>query len=585
MRSRTTLLAGTVLAGALLAPLVAPAPLAGAATPTPRSTPAIDAGVAWLDGQQQADGGFEVGGFPGFETPDAVLALATAGQTTGTWSEAEALAAVEVVTTPGGKDALDALDDWVDGVQGGTGSAAAKAQQAAKVIALVTVPLGLDATDFDPSADSATAVDLVAALTGGAGTGDYAALPFNGRAFAAWALAALGETVPAALLTGIDAAQQANGAWTYLGDPTGTGYDPDTTAATLIGLHLAGRTLEGDATLREGVVALGLSQAWDGEWAGEFDDGNPNSTAMVALALATLGSRPSGGWCVLHGASGFLQGVPFRSPVTALTRRQGTDGRVSSPSDGFGVNTFATTQAIQALAAEEGAWPYGEPEPCDVVGLVGNRRVVHAQYVDLLVRLADEDGAAYWTTQMDSGLSAGFLAKRFTGTPEYGRRVVTRLVRTYLGRAATGEEQAQGAPAVVAGGRFQVAAAILGGEEYYEATAPTFPSGPATDETWIAALYPDTVGRAASAGDVAFVLAQLEAGRSRTQIARGLIGTAEGRGVAVRDIYRVLLRRDPSGPDRTYWGGLLRTGTSPERLVTLIAGSIEYRTLAGAAGA
>ena len=36
-----------------------------------------DSGVAWLKTQQQPDGGFEVSGFPGFETPDAVLAIAT----------------------------------------------------------------------------------------------------------------------------------------------------------------------------------------------------------------------------------------------------------------------------------------------------------------------------------------------------------------------------------------------------------------------------------------------------------------------------------------------------------------------------
>ncbi len=49
------------------------------------------------------------------------------------------------------------------------------AQQAAKVIDLVVAPLGLDATDFDPSDDSAAPVDLVAALQAGAGPGsDYA---------------------------------------------------------------------------------------------------------------------------------------------------------------------------------------------------------------------------------------------------------------------------------------------------------------------------------------------------------------------------------------------------------------------------
>ncbi len=582
MRSRTTLLAGSALAGALLAPLLVPGPVAAAVTPTPRSAAAIDGAVAWLETQQQPDGGFDVSGFAGFETPDAVLALATAGQSTTTWSQAEARAAVEAITTDDDapKDALDALDDWVDAVQGDAGaSAAAKAQQAAKVLALVVAPLGLDPTDFDPSNDTAADVDLVAAVEAAAGAGDYASLPFNGRAFALWGLAVSGVEPPLALLNGIVAAQQANGGWSYAGDPSGSGFDPDTTAAAVLALRMDGRDA-GSAAIVKAVQAIGLQQRWNGEWAGEFDDGNPNSTGMVLLAFSAFGPAPATS-CVRDAMVPRLVGVPYPSPLRAIEVRQQGDGRIASPSDAFGVNTFATSQAIQAMVAAEGKGPFDGASTCTPSTLAGNQRVVQAQFVDLLVRVADDGGVAYWTQQMDSGLSAGFLAKRFTGTPEYGQRVVTRLVRTYLGRAATMQEQSAGAPTVVAGRRFDVAAAILGGQEYYDATAPVFPSGPATDDTWIAALYPDTVGRAPSAGDVTFVKGQLAAGRTRTQIARQLIGTAEGRGVAVRDVYRVLLRRNPSAADQAYWGDLLRQGASPERLVTLIAGSQEYRTRAG----
>ncbi len=44
------------------------------------STAATTKAVTWLKTQQQADGGFEVAGFPGFETPDAVLAIANGAQ-------------------------------------------------------------------------------------------------------------------------------------------------------------------------------------------------------------------------------------------------------------------------------------------------------------------------------------------------------------------------------------------------------------------------------------------------------------------------------------------------------------------------
>ena len=88
MRLRTRLLTGALAAGVIAVPL-APVSPAGAAPP-----PELDAAVAWLADQQEADGGFEMADFPGFETPDAVFALANAGQTGTTWSTTDALAAV-----------------------------------------------------------------------------------------------------------------------------------------------------------------------------------------------------------------------------------------------------------------------------------------------------------------------------------------------------------------------------------------------------------------------------------------------------------------------------------------------------------
>ncbi len=83
------------------------------------------AATAWLVGQQRPDGGFEVSGFPGFETSDAILAIAENAQTEQTWSTAQARAAVANVVR-GGKTPLDAIDDFADG--------ALNAGQAAKLI-------------------------------------------------------------------------------------------------------------------------------------------------------------------------------------------------------------------------------------------------------------------------------------------------------------------------------------------------------------------------------------------------------------------------------------------------------------------
>ena len=106
--------------------------------------------TSWLLGKQLPDGGFEVAGSAGFETPDAVLAIAENAEQQYAWNATQArnavLAAVENGNTP-----LQAIDDLVDGDLGFE----IDAGLAAKVILLVSAPLGLSNTAFDPDGDGA----------------------------------------------------------------------------------------------------------------------------------------------------------------------------------------------------------------------------------------------------------------------------------------------------------------------------------------------------------------------------------------------------------------------------------------------
>ena len=91
-----------------LSTLVLFAPMsAGADTP---SSPVVTKAIDWLLLQQQSDGGFDhFPAFPGFETPDAILAVAERAQTTSSWSTSEAFAAVDALHFggPGGPTPLD----------------------------------------------------------------------------------------------------------------------------------------------------------------------------------------------------------------------------------------------------------------------------------------------------------------------------------------------------------------------------------------------------------------------------------------------------------------------------------------------
>lgn len=565
----TRLVATLGLAGALLVPSFVAPPSAGEPT-VPAS--GLEAAVTWLAGQQQSDGGFELAGFPGFETSDAVLALAAAGQADATWSEAEARSAVASMTT-GGNDPLDALDAWVDETHADGGvTPAAKAQQAAKLIALVAAPLGLDATDFDPAGDSGTPVDLVDILQAAAG-GDlaYAALPFGGRVYAAWALGALDLPVPGALLDAIAAAQQANGSFSYTGLADGTDLDPDLAAAVIVARTVAGLPAT-DVTIRRAVVSLGRTQESTGAWATVFDDGNPSSTALVMVAATTLGSDPDAP-CWRDAAEPRFAGIRYPSPSSALLRAQQDDGRVASPNDSFGVNTLATAQTIQGLAAAEGRWPYAGGS-CTSASPSHHRRLVNALYLDLLGRFADDAGAAYWAGLLGQGTTPTQVARRLAGTQEYGRRVVDQIVRRYLGRPATLEERTAGGSAVVAGRRLDRIAVVLGGDEYYQAAVEE-PASP-TDSAWLDALYGDLLGRPVDEGGRTWALGLLGAGQSRYQVARHVLHTTEALGLLIDGTYGQLLRRaaDPGG--RTYWTSRLQRGSHPELLVAQIAGSSEY---------
>lgn len=572
MRTLPRLVASAAVVAALVLPLAGP-PAGAAPALDARATDEVEAAVAWLATQQQADGGFEVAQFPGFETPDAVLALAAAGQSGPGWDTEEALAAVTAVTTEGGLDGLDALDDWVDEVQGDPEEEpAAKAQQAAKVVALVTEPLGLDATAFDPSDDSPEPVDLVAAVEAGAGPdGDYADLPLTGQAYALWALAALGAEVPEALVAALREAQAANGSWNFMGDPSVPGFDVDATAIAVIALAVSGIPHDDDA-LRRAAVGLGRAQTWTGDWAGTFDDGNPNSTAVAALVAATLGSSPDRP-CWRDRADTRFHGLRYPSPSAALVARQVPEGYISGPNDAWGLNTFGTSQAVQALVAAQGSWPYAAEDGCTTTSPGNARRLVNAIYLDVLGRFSDEGGAAYWVGRIEGGTAPGHLSRLFSGTPEYQGAAVDAAYRRYLDRPSTQAERDAGAGQVRVGRRFDAVATVLGSQEYYEAAAA--PSAPSA-EAFVEALFLDVVRRPADPAGRQWFLDQLAAGRSRTQVARTLLGSGEALAAFVDDLYNDLLRRRSDAGGRAFWVDLLTRGRSPEELVVLISGSPEY---------
>lgn len=364
--SRRTALSALLVA--LLAALAGPA-----ASPASADT-VVDAGIAFLAAQQRADGGFGASepGFPGFETPDAVLAIASAAQTGPAWSEAEARAAVQAVQN-GGRSGLSYLDDYADGVYGPFGSG-----PAARLV-IVAERLGLDPTAFDPDGDGAT--DLVAAMQSGLQPdGSFGA--FNTTLTTIVAYRAAGLTLPAATVPYVEGAQQPNGSWDFVGDPAGSEADPDTTGLAITALVAAGRGWD-SPVVQQALGFLAGAQNGDGTWSDAFGGGgNPSSTANAMLGISAAGFDPAARcW---RDVAGGAPDDPFASPDDALRATQAADGHLESPYDEWGLNTLGTSQGLVALlrnalpVVRAEAPPCPEPVPTTTTGPTTTSTVVAA---------------------------------------------------------------------------------------------------------------------------------------------------------------------------------------------------------------
>ncbi|HXY93717.1 MAG TPA: prenyltransferase/squalene oxidase repeat-containing protein, partial [Acidimicrobiia bacterium] len=328
-RTRRVLVCSSALA--LLIVLSSSVAPAGAADPA--STAAAEAAVAWLKTKQQPDGGFEQTAFAGFETTDAVVAIAEGAQTGNTWNTAEARAAVEALKAGGsGPTPLDYLQTLI--------ANASDPAVAAKNAVYVSRALGIDPTAFG----SLNLVDKMGGCNGSSTLG------FNGLLYLTLAQAILCGTAPSANVATIRNAQQENGGWNFAGDATGTDIDSDSTAAAVEALVASGATFD-DSVVRKAIAFFADNQQPDGAWQ-SFGEDDPNSTAMAVLGITAAGFDVTSS-CWRDTVDPTAAGTGYADPVAWLRAQQlttGTDvGRIQSPSDSFGVNTFATSQSVEGL--------------------------------------------------------------------------------------------------------------------------------------------------------------------------------------------------------------------------------------------
>ena len=322
--------------GAMIVP-----PAAAQSTSAPASDPvdvARRGGEAWLSGRQQPDGGFALGGLPGVETPESILALAGEAQTSDVWSAREAIDRIEALTGPEpGRSALDAL--------AGLAAEASTARDAALLVTRVALPLQMEPTAFDPDR-TGRPVDLIGLLDGARTTDATASL-----AEVITAQVAVGGEPSPELLDALAGRVLDGGGWGV--DEDSDTVDIASTSAAVVALVAAGQDPSGEPVAGSMATLVTLEND-DGGWGPE--ESTATDTAAVITALRAVGFDP-GDVCWQEEYRGSSDGG--RTPVAYLLDSQSEAGHWGDPGE-----TISTAVALQAL---NGRWlpiARGETRSC-----------------------------------------------------------------------------------------------------------------------------------------------------------------------------------------------------------------------------
>jgi hypothetical protein len=293
-----------------------------AATPPAMAAPpaGLPAAVAWLTGQQQADGGFP--GFSGASDPgattDAVIALGAARQ-----------AGVDV------ERPLAAALAYLKSNEQGYADAGA-GQQAKLVLAAVAAGVAPDTFGglhpiASPVAGTPAAATPAIAIPGMYGDDLY------DHALVLLAMAASGAPIPAAAIDVARQTQQPGGGWAVDGSQEDAKGDSNTTAMMIQALVAAGQG--SDPMIAKALSALKGWQSTDGRFAFQTATpliGDANSTALAVQAIVAAGQDPAS--------------ADWRDAAAALAGFQNPSGAFRYTDAEPGDNLFATLQAIPALA-------------------------------------------------------------------------------------------------------------------------------------------------------------------------------------------------------------------------------------------
>jgi PKD repeat protein len=195
-------------------------------------------------------------------------------------------------------------------------------------------------------------------------------------------------------------------------------------------------------------------------------------------------------------------------------------------------------------------------------------------YYDLLQRVPSAAEVAGWVRAMNAGVAPAAIPSAFISSAEYQSNLINDDYYSILQRQPSAAElQAWLGLAQAGTSAEQLKADFLGSSEFYQKEGSTAAG-------WLNGVYQDVLGRAVDPQGLAVWSGLLQAGVSRTDVARAIVTSREAHGLLVAAVYQQLLNRNPSSAEVSAWVTTLGQGVSQERFVAAVAGSGEYYQLA-----
>jgi uncharacterized delta-60 repeat protein len=319
-------------------------------------------------------------------------------------------------------------------------------------------------------------------------------------------------------------------------------------------------------------------------------DGDIVVTGISENALLVARYLPDGSLDTRFGAAGTAS-APFPQGVVAEDVKVQADGKIlaSGWSNKITAMPGVTNMLhIPGLFPEEGIIGKGfDTSDFALVRFVGgpsgpltgtpNQRFVQQVYLDVLARVADSEGLAFWSGLLDRSLANRTqVAAAIESSHESHTLVVQALYRRLLLRPADPSGQATWTSFLDQGGTVENLTAIFLGSDEYKGLNFRSVAEFSGHNDFVEALYRDVLYRYADSDGEQAWQQLVDGGASHQAVAQTFLASPESDTDEVEDLYHRFLHRQADAAGLNGFVNTLQQGGTNEQVMAVLLGSDEY---------